>query len=210
MANFKEKFENFIESAKPIWHVAYYQANFKLCGLWPKDPRIEYPEDLIPASKVIPVPEDQLNLIDELFAQGIYNYRINKTTFKIESIPLDTENDGFGDFVRIEFDNDMNESILDARISILLEKKVFKVALITDGAKNYVKSLISNPDDEVRIRFYITKYNNPNELISPIVVSANTLVNNNEVEVEFDGSTLPEDISIYYIKIFDKVNFEVK
>lgn len=211
MASFKEKFEQFIEDAKPKWHVAYYQTNFKLCGIWPKDPRIEYPQDLIPTTTVIPLPEDQIGMVEELFSQGIYNYRINRSTFKIESIPYESAGtDNFGDFVRIEFNNDIDESLIDARISILLERKVFKVQLITDAAKSYVKSLIPGSNEDVRIRFYITKYNNPNELISPIVISANTLSANNEVEVEFDGSVLPEDISIYYIKIFSRVNFEVK
>jgi hypothetical protein len=213
MANFKEKLEQFIENAKPKWHIAYYYSNFKICGLWPKDPRVEYPNDLIPLSRVIPLPEDQWNLVDEMFAQGILKYRVNQQTLRVEPVPVETEeggHDGLGDFARIEFNNSIDESIIDARISILLEQKVFKVKLITDTAKDYIKSMIINPEEEVRIRFYITKYNNPNELLNPIVVSANKLAENGETEVEFDGSTLPEDISIYYIKIFNKANFEVK
>lgn len=210
MANFKEKFEQFIEEAKPRWHLAYSQTNFKLCGLWPKDPRISSPETLIPGSKIVPFPEDQHNLIDELFSQGIFKYRFNTTTLKIEPIPIERTHSDFGEFVRIEFNNDMDESILDAKISILLEQKVFKISLLSDLAKKNIEHTVTTADDEVRIRFYITKYNNPNELISPIVISANQLHDNGEAEVEFDGSSLPEDISIYYIKIFGNVNFEVK
>ena len=210
MANFKEKFEKFIEEAKPQWHLAYYQTNFKLCGLWPKDPRISTPESLVPGSKVIPFPEDQHNLIDELFARGIFKYRFNTTTLKVEPIPIEKTYSDFGEFVRIEFNNDIDESVLDAKISILLERKVFKVTVLSEAAKKNIEHTVTTSDDEVRIRFYITKYNNPNELISPIVVSANQLHETGSAEVEFDGSSLPEDISIYYIKIFGKVNFEVK
>ncbi len=210
MANFKEKFEKFIEEATPKWHLAYYQTNFKLCGLWPKDPRITTPESLIPGSKVVPFPEDQNNLIDELFSQGIFKYRFNTTTLKVEPIPKEKTYSDFGEFVRIEFNNDIDDTVLDAKLSILLERKVFKVTLLSEIAKKAVEHTVTTSDDEVRIRFYITKYNNPNELINPIVVSANQLHTNGEVEVEFDGSTLPEDISIYYIKIFGNVNFEVK
>jgi hypothetical protein len=210
MANFKEKFEKFIEEAQPRWHVAYRQTNFRLCGLWPKDPRISSPETLIPGSKVVAYPEDQLNLIDELFSQGIFKYRFNTSTQKIEPIPVEKTYSDFGEFVRIQFNNDMDESVLDAKISILLERKVFKVQLLSDNAKKNVENSLVGNDEETRIRFYITKYNNPNELITPIVLSANQLHANGEAEVEFDGSTLPEDISIYYIKIFGNVNFEVK
>lgn len=210
MADFKEKFEKFIEEAMPKWHLAYYQTNFKLCGLWPKDPRISSPETLIPGSKVVPFPEDQHNLIDELFSQGIFKYRFNTTTLKVEPIPIEKTYSDFGEFVRIEFNNDIDDAVLDAKLSILLERKAFKVTLLSDTAKKAVEHIVTTSDDEVRIRFYITKYNNPNELINPIVVSANQLHTNGEVEVEFDGSTLPEDISIYYIKIFGNVNFEVK
>jgi len=92
----------------------------------------------------------------------------------------------------------------------LLAQKVFKVKLLTDAAVARVSSMLNTPEEDPKMRFYITEYNNPNKLLHPIVLPARVLAEQREVDIHFDGADLPQDISIYYIKIFDNIRFEVR
>lgn len=208
--SFQEKAEQFIKDATPVWHITYSEVNWRIMGVHPKDPRSSPVQNPLLSVRVKPVDDDQLPMIEEILARGFFNYEVDKTTLKIKLRDRTRPANDFGDFVRIEFTPNLDESKLDASLSILLAPKVFKVKLLTEAAINTVTSMLNTAEEDPKLRFYITEYNNPNKLLHPIVIPLRVLAEQKEVDIHFDGAELPQDISIYYIKIFNNTNFEVR
>ncbi len=208
--SFQEKVDRFIKDATPVWHITYNEVNYRILGIHPKDPRNSPIQNPLLSVRVKPIDDDQLSLVEEILARGIFNYDVDKDTLKIKLRDRSKSANDYGDFVRIEFTPDLDPTNLDTSLSILLAQKVFKVKLLTDAAVARVSSMLNTPEEDPKMRFYITEYNNPNKLLHPIVLPARVLAEQREVDIHFDGADLPQDISIYYIKIFDNIRFEVR
>lgn len=208
--SFQEKVEQFIKDATPVWHITYSEVNYRIMGIHPRDPRTSPNQNPLLSVRVKPIDDDQLGMVEEVLARGFFNYEVDKTTLKIKLRDRTRPINDFGDFVRVEFTPTIDESKLDASLSILLAPKVFKVKLLTEAAINTVKSMLTTAEEDPKFRLYITEYNNPNKLLHPIVIPIKVLAEQHEVDVHFDGADLPQDISIYYIKIFNNINFEVR
>jgi len=209
---FKEKLEEFIKNSTPDWHISYDQFTYRLKGLHPSNPDHNKNRIPVPNLLVKKLDEDQHHLIEEIQAKGLFQYEIDKETLKIKEREIsynEAQSNDYGNFVRIEWIQELDLENLDFGISILLESKKILGRLLSNSAKDEVKKLLTgNPD--YKLRLYITSYNDPNKLIAPIVIPLIDFDESGNAEFEFDGSTLPQDISIYYIKIFNRVNFEVR
>lgn len=207
---FEEKVNQFLKDATPIWHITYHEVSHKLLGIHPRDPRsfADPTQRLSICVKLID--DDQLPMVEEILDSGINNYEVDKATLKIKPRDRSRPANDFGDFVRIEYVPSFDHSKLDAALSIMLEPKIFRVKLISDAAKAAVIAMLSTAEEDPKLRFYITEYNSPNKLIHPIVISVRSLAEQKELDVEFDGADLPQDISIYYIKVFNTIEFEVQ
>jgi hypothetical protein len=207
---FQEKVNQFIKDATPVWHITYNEVNYRILGIHPKDPRNSPIQNPLLSVKVKLIDDDQLSMVEEILTRGIFNYEVDKDTLKIKLRDRSKPANDYGDFVRIEFTPDLDTTNLDTSLSILLEQKVFRIKLLTDLAVNRVASLLTTAEEDPKLRFYITEYNNPNKLLHPIVFPVRALAEQKEIDIHFDGADLPPDISIYYIKIFNNIRFEVR
>jgi hypothetical protein len=209
--SFKDKVEDFLTKNTPCWHISYDQFNFRLKGLHPKNPEIDPNRIPMMHTVVKLLDEDQLYMVEEIQQNGLFHYDVDPTTFKIklrERQQLSVESD-YGNFTRIEFSNSLDLNNLDAGISILLEEKEFQVQLLSKSANDEISKFLKL-DSNHKIRFYITEYNNPNRLIDTFIIPLEEFTEDGFFKRPYDASNLPEDISIYYNKIFEKINFEVK
>ncbi len=209
--SFKDKLDDFLKKSTPHWHISYDKETFRLKGLHPKNPDTDPDRIPLPYVSTKPIDEDQLHLVEEIQSRGLFHYQVDPETFKIK-IRERTEynsNSDYGNFVRIEFSSDLDLANIDVGISIILEEQQFKIKLLSESARMEYSKLMSS-DNEYKMRLYITEYNNPNRLIDTLIVPLAGFSEDGIFKGVYDGSGLPEDVSIYYNKIFEKINFEIK
>jgi hypothetical protein len=209
---FKEKVEEFLKNSTPTWHVSYDQFTFRLRGLHPKNPETD--ENRVPMmhTKVKLLDEDQLHLVEEIQQHGLFHYEVNKDTLKVvrrEKTSLSLSPNDYGSFSRIEFVPSLDLNNIDAGISILIAAREVLFQLLTSDAKAELSNL-RKIDPSHKIRLYITEYNNPNRLLDTLIVPLAEFSEDGIFKHSFDASHLPEDVSIYYNKIFQRINFEIK
>jgi hypothetical protein len=210
--SFKDKVEDFLKNNTPCWHISYDQFNFRLKGLHPKNPETD--PNRIPAMHTVVklLDEDQLYMVEEIQQHGLFNYEVDPITLKVKSRPKSSNplpQSDFGTFVRVEFVSAIDRTNVDVGISILLERKELVMDLLTSEAKEVVSHLTTT-DPQHKIRLYITEYNNPNRLFATVVIPISQFSTEGVATHPFDASELPEDVSIYYNKMFERINFEVK
>lgn len=209
--NFKDKVEEFLKKATPEWHISYSKENFRLRGLHPKNPDTDPNRIPLPYVSVKKVDDDQLYMVEEIQQNGLFHYALDPDTLKIklrEKHQISVQSD-YGNFTRIDFVPSLDTSNIDLGISILLEKKEVQMQILSKAAKDEIAKLLKM-DDSYKLRLYITEYNNPNRLIDTFIVPLEEFDENGSFKRPYDASHLPEDISMYYNKIFERINFEVK
>jgi hypothetical protein len=207
--SFKDKVEEFLTKNTPCWHISYDQFNFRLKGLHPKNP--ESDPNRIPMMHTVVklLDEDQLYMVEEIQQNGLFHYEVDSITLKVKSRPkhlAPLPQTDFGTFVRVEYVSSLNRANLDVGISILLEQKEISIELLSPEAKDEIARI----GTQATIRLYITEYNNPNRLFATVIVPVSQFSSEGVFTQVFDAAELPEDVSIYYNKLFERINFEIK